>query len=285
MQPPRRNYLVAGARHGLALFVSDNDPSLPSELTLISWNVNGLRAVMKKGFLDFVAGYNPDILCLQEIKCDEENAPKLEIPYPVQYYHSAEKKGYSGTAIFSHHKAASVCTAWPDLEEHPQEGRVQVADFGKFYLVNVYVPNSQNELRRLDYRTRVFDTQFRQRLSELARDKPVVVCGDFNVAHEEIDLARPKANRKNAGFSDEERAEFTQHLGSGLIDTFRLKYPDLPEQYTWWSYRAGARGKNIGWRIDYFLITRDLEPHLTEAFILPEVMGSDHCPIGIKLRW
>jgi len=265
--------------------VNDTDTALPRELTLISWNVNGLRAVIKKGFLDFLAEHNPDILCLQEIKCDEDSAPKLEIPYHAQYYHSAEKKGYSGTAILSHHKAEAVCTAWPDLTEHPQEGRVQVADFGKFYLVNVYVPNSQNELRRLGYRTGEFDPAFRQHLNELAETKPVVVCGDFNVAHEEIDLARPKANRKNAGFTDEERAEFTKHLDSGLIDTFRLKYPNMPEQYTWWSYRAGARGKNIGWRIDYFLISKDLEPQLAEAFILPEVMGSDHCPIGIKLRW
>ncbi|QYY37491.1 exodeoxyribonuclease III [Ruficoccus sp. ZRK36] len=254
-------------------------------MTLISWNVNGLRAVMKKGFGDFIATHQPDILCLQEIKASEADIPKLEIPYSCQYYHSAEKKGYSGTAIFSQNPADGVSLEWPDRTVHPQEGRVQVADFGRFYLVNVYVPNSQNELRRLDYRTGVFDPQFRELLVSLNKTKPVVVCGDFNVAHEEIDIARPKANRRNAGFTDEEREEFTKHLEGGFIDTFRHRNPDLAEQYTWWSFRAGARGRNIGWRIDYFLISRDLEPHLADAFILSDVMGSDHCPLGIRLSW
>lgn len=263
--------------------VSDTD--LPSELTLISWNVNGLRAVMKKGLVDFIEAHQPDILCLQETKCDEAKAPKLEIPYPCQYYHEAEKKGYSGTAIFSRHKAESVSTAWPNTKTHPQEGRVQVADFGRFYLVNVYVPNSQDGLRRLDYRTGQFDPGFRKHLRKLAKTKPVAVCGDFNVAHEEIDIARPKENRKNAGFTDEERAEFSRHLKGGFIDTFRHTHPGEPEHYTWWSFRAGARERNVGWRIDYFLISRDLEPQLAEAFILPDVMGSDHCPVGIRLRW
>ncbi len=265
--------------------MSETTQPLPNELTLVSWNVNGLRAVMKKGFTDFIATHQPDILCLQEIKVNEDAAPKLEIPYPCQYYHEAEKKGYSGTAILSQHPAASVRIDWPDRAVHPQEGRVQVADFGRFYLVNVYVPNSQNELRRLGYRTGEFDPAFREMLTGLAKEKSVVVCGDFNVAHEEIDLARPKPNRRNAGFTDEERAEFTQHLEGGFIDTFRHRNPGLADQYTWWSYRAGARGKNIGWRIDYFLISKDLEPHLDDAFILSDVMGSDHCPLGIRLKW
>lgn len=265
--------------------MSEN-PSLPNELTLVSWNVNGLRAVLKKGFGDFIAAHQPDILCLQEIKAAEADIPKLEIPYPCQYYHSAEKKGYSGTAIFSQNPAATVSLEWPaDRLVHPQEGRVQVADFGRFYLVNVYVPNSQNELRRLGYRTEVFDPQFRELLTKLAEEKSVVVCGDFNVAHEEIDLARPQANRRNAGFTDEERAQFTQHLAGGFIDSFRHRNPGLAEQYTWWSFRGGSRERNVGWRIDYFLVSKDLEPHLEDAFILPDVMGSDHCPLGIRLKW
>ncbi|MEM9227101.1 MAG: exodeoxyribonuclease III [Verrucomicrobiota bacterium] len=254
-------------------------------MTLISWNVNGLRAVMKKGFLDFIEQYQLDILCLQETKVHEAAAPKLEIPYSCQYYHEAEKRGYSGTAILTNHPADSVSTDWPPQPAHPQEGRVQVADYGRFYLVNVYVPNSQDELRRLAYRTEQFDHDFRKYLKALAKHKPVIACGDFNVAHEEIDIARPKANRRSAGFSDEERASFTEHLSSGLVDTFRHMYPDQAEQYTWWSFRGGARARNVGWRIDYFLISTALVPHLDEAFILPEVMGSDHCPVGIRLRW
>ncbi|MEM8550602.1 MAG: exodeoxyribonuclease III [Verrucomicrobiota bacterium] len=254
-------------------------------MTLISWNVNGLRAVMKKGFLDFIAQHQPDILCLQETKVHEAAAPKLEIPYPCQYYHEADKRGYSGTAILANHPASSVRTDWPPQPVHPQEGRVQIADYGRFYLVNVYVPNSQDELRRLTYRIEQFDHDFRLQLKALAEQKPVVICGDFNVAHEEIDIARPKANRRSAGFSDEERASFSDHLSNGLVDTFRHLHPDEAEHYTWWSFRGGARARNVGWRIDYFLISKELVPHLTEAFILPEVMGSDHCPVGIRLRW
>lgn len=256
----------------------------PGTLEIISWNVNGLRAVLRKGVLDFFAAQDADIVCLQETKIQEHQVPKLEIPFPHQFYHSAEKPGYSSTAILSKIKPVAVSTDFPPVTTHPQEGRVQAAEFDTFYLVNVYVPNSQNELRRLDYRTKQFDPQFRAFLQKLARMKPVVVCGDFNVAHREIDLARPKDNRRNAGFTDEERAEFTGHLGAGLLDTFRHFYPDKRDAYTWWTMRGSARERNIGWRIDYFLVSESLEPHLEAAFILPDVLGSDHCPVGIILK-
>lgn len=258
-------------------------PKRPDSLELISWNVNGIRAVMKKGFVDFLTSQDADIVCLQETKAQEEQIPKLEIPYPYQYYHSAEKKGYSSTAILSKVEAIAVDTSFPDTDKHPQEGRVQAAEFEDYYLVNVYVPNSKDGLLRLDYRTQQFDTDFRVFLSNLAKDKPVAVCGDFNVAHKEIDIARPKANRRSAGFTDEERESFTQHLDSGLIDTFREIHPDALEQYTWWSFRGGARARNVGWRIDYWLISTALQPKLKDAFILDQVMGSDHCPVGIEL--
>lgn len=264
----------------------DNTPlKRPGSLELISWNVNGLRAVLRKGSLqDFFATQNADIVCLQETKIQEHQVPKLEIPFPHQFYHSAEKPGYSSTAILSKVAPIAVSTDFPPVTSHPQEGRVQAAEFDSFYLVNVYVPNSQNELRRLPYRTEIFDREFRVFLQRLAKTKPVVVCGDFNVAHQEIDIARPKDNRRNAGFTDEERAEFTDHLGAGFLDSFRHLHPDTRDIYSWWSMRGGARERNVGWRIDYFLISESLGPRLEEAFIMPEVMGSDHCPVGIVLK-
>lgn len=256
----------------------------PGSLELISWNVNGLRAVMKKGFVDFLNTQKADVICLQETKIQEDQVPKLEIPYPYQYYHSAEKRGYSSTAILSHIQPIAVDTSFPSTRKHPQEGRVQAAEFEDYYLVNVYVPNSQDGLRRLDYRTQQFDTDFRKFLKKLAKHKSVAVCGDFNVAHQEIDIARPKANRRNAGFTDEERESFTRHLKSDLIDTFRELYPDAKDRYTWWSLRGGARSRNVGWRIDYWLISASLKPRLEDAFILDQVHGSDHCPVGIILK-
>lgn len=253
-------------------------------MELISWNVNGLRAVLKKGFTDFLHKRQADVVCLQEIKVDADQVPQLEIPYPYQYYHSAAKKGYSGTAILSRIKPLRVTTGMTGKHPHPDEGRIQTAEFEDFYLVNVYVPNSQDGLRRLDYRTQQFDPDFRAYLQTLAKHKPVIACGDFNVAHQEIDIARPKENRRNAGFTDEERLEFTRLLEAGFIDTFRTLHPDARDAYSWWSYRAGARERNIGWRIDYFIASTSLREHITDAFILPDVPGSDHCPVGIRLK-
>lgn len=263
-------------------------PREPAPWQLICWNVNGLRAVMKKGFLEFLAAQDADIVCLQEIKASENQIPKLEIPYPYQYYNSAEKPGYSGTATFSRYEPLSVerpfdgsDSAYP---QHPGEGRVLTLEFERFYLVNVYVPNSQDGLRRLAYRTTAFDHDFREYLKGLDARKPVVVCGDFNVAHEEIDIARPAANRKSPGFTDEERASFTRHLAEPpLVDSFRHHHGAIPHQYTWWSYRAGARERNVGWRIDYFLFSARATDRAAASAILPEVTGSDHCPI--RLDW
>lgn len=252
------------------------------KLKIISWNVNGLRAVMKKGFTDYLEQEKADIVCLQESKITESEVPKLDIPYPCQYWHSADKKGYSGTGLLTHTEPLSYTTQFKGKAEHPQEGRVQTAEFESFYLVNVYVPNSKRELLRLPYRQNEWDPDFRNYLKKLAKKKPVIACGDFNVAHEEIDIARPKNNRRNAGFTDEERNEFTKLLNAGFIDTFRHQHPDEADHYTWWSYRANARANNIGWRIDYFIISNSLEGQLKQAFIRPEVLGSDHCPIGIE---
>lgn len=242
---------------------------------------------MKKGFLDFLDTQNADIVCLQEIKVTEDEAPKLEIPYPYQYYNSASKKGYSGTATFSRHQPLSVERPFdgchPQLDvEHPCEGRVLTLEFADFFLVNVYVPNAQDGLRRLDYRTRTFDRDFRTYLQNLGSRKAVVVCGDFNVAHKEIDIARPTANRKSPGFTDEERTSFSEHLEQAeLLDIFRHHHGDIPEQYTWWSYRGGARARNVGWRIDYFLISQNAAARALNSAILPSVLGSDHCPVSL----
>ncbi len=251
-------------------------------MKLISWNVNGIRAAIGKGFFDFVGSYDPDVLLLQEVKAMED---QVEWPEDLGYHISwnpAVKKGYSGVAAFSKTEPLSVAKGM-GIEEHDQEGRVLTLEYADYYLVNVYTPNAQNGLARIDYRME-WDQAFREHLLGLQGHKPVIFCGDLNVAHEEIDLARPKANRKNAGFSDQERESFTQLLDAGFIDTFRHFHPDEPDQYSWWSYRAGARGKNIGWRIDYFGVTASFIDKVKSASILPEVMGSDHCPVEIVLK-
>jgi len=251
---------------------------------LISWNVNGIRACLGKGLPEFLASETPDILCLQETKArpDQVSLP-AEFDGHQAIWNPAEKAGYSGVAVFTRDTPLDVHHGL-GIENHDREGRVLTLEFPDFHLVNVYTPNSQNELRRLPYRME-WDEAFLQHLVGLAgTGKPVVFCGDLNVAHQEIDLARPKQNRFNAGFSDEERAGFTRLLDSGFLDTFRHFHPDQTEAYSWWSYRAGARGKNIGWRIDYFGVTHDLADRLHAAHILPEVLGSDHCPVSLELK-
>ncbi|HTB63920.1 MAG TPA: exodeoxyribonuclease III [Opitutales bacterium] len=251
--------------------------------TLISWNVNGLRSVIGKGLLTFIEQRIPDVLCLQEIKISEEHVPALALPYAHQFWHHAEKPGYSGTAILSHVKPRQVLRDFPGKHVHPAEGRVLAAEFAGYWLVNVYVPNSRRELVRLPYRQKEWDPALRKFLSDLAREKPVIVCGDFNVAHAEIDLANPASNRRNAGFTDEERTGFTDLLGAGFVDVFRDKHPGEKGHYSWWTYRSDARARNIGWRIDYFLVSSPLAKKVREAFIWPDVTGSDHCPVGIEL--
>lgn len=251
-------------------------------MKLLSWNVNGIRAAIKKGFADFVAAEQPDILCLQETKARPEQVElPLELGGYQHYWSSAVKPGYSGVAVFTREKPLSVKEGL-GIEEHDQEGRVLTVEYDDFILVNVYTPNAQDGLRRLPYRME-WDAAFREHCAEQARAKPVVFCGDLNVAHQEIDLARPKANHKSAGFSDEERAGFTDLLDAGFVDTFRLHYPDKEEAYSWWSYRGGARQRNVGWRIDYFGVSTGFAGRVEDAFILPEVMGSDHCPVGVTL--
>ena len=249
-------------------------------MKLISWNVNGLRACVGKGFFDFLAAEQPDMMCLQETKLQPEQAPQIEGYY--EYWNSAEKKGYSGVALFSKNEPQSV-TYGIGIEEHDHEGRVITADYGEFYLVTVYTPNSQDELRRLDYRMR-WEDDFRAYLKKLDAEKPVIVCGDMNVAHQEIDLKNPKTNRRNAGFTDEERAKMTELLEAGFTDTFRHFYPDLEGAYSWWSYRFKAREKNAGWRIDYFLVSDRFADRVKDARILSDVFGSDHCPVLIEVE-
>ncbi|MCU4163568.1 exodeoxyribonuclease III [Carboxylicivirga caseinilyticus] len=254
-------------------------------MKLISWNVNGLRAVAKKDFFESFDQMGPDILCLQETKAqDDQVAEVLKSMFGYHIYsNSAEKKGYSGTAVISKQEPISV-TKGIGIEEHDNEGRVLTVEYDKFYLVNVYVPNSGSELKRLDYR-QDWDKAFFDYLKKLEEKKPVLSCGDFNVAHKEIDLARPKANyNKSAGFMQEEIDGMDRFTQGGLIDTFRYLHPNEPDKYSWWSYRAGARGKNIGWRIDYFLASESFLPEIKDAFILPEIMGSDHCPVGIEIN-
>lgn len=237
---------------------------------------------MQKGFNDWLLQADADLVCLQETKLQPEQAPREAIALPHQHYYAAEKKGYSGTALLAREACAEPRHGW-DAEGHPPEGRVQTLDCGAFYLVNVYVPNAQDGLRRLDYRLQ-WDADFRGHIAGLRQQKPVVACGDFNCAHEEIDLARPKANRGSAGFSDEERASFSQHLTGGLVDVLRERHPDQPGLYTWWSYRGGARSRNVGWRLDYFLVDERLRAHVTDVNIHPDVLGSDHCPISLTLQ-
>lgn len=251
-------------------------------MRLLSWNVNGIRAVLGKGFPDFVATEKPDILCLQETKARPEQVPlPLELGGYHAYWNSAEKPGYSGVAVFSREKPIDVKVGLGH-DDHDKEGRVLTLEYADFILVNVYTPNAQDELRRLPYRL-TWDDVFRTHCATEAQRKPVIFCGDLNVAHKEIDLARPKDNRRNPGFSDEERASFGKLLDAGFTDTFRHHYPDKAAAYSWWSYRAGARQKNVGWRIDYFGVSTPFMHRVTDAEILPHVMGSDHCPVGITL--
>jgi len=252
-------------------------------MKLISWNVNGLRSVLGKGLLEFWAAEKPDVLCLQEIKARPEQVADTNWPHGfLPHWNSAEKPGYSGTATFSKKRPADQ-TAGIGIEEHDREGRVVALEYEDFFLVNVYTPNSQRELTRLEYRTQQWEPAFRSYLKTLEKKKPVVVCGDLNVAHTELDLANPKTNRRNAGFTDEERAEFQALVEAGFVDTFRLFTPGNGH-YTWWSYMNGARPRNIGWRIDYFLVSAELVPRVKSARILPHVPGSDHCPVVLELR-
>lgn len=247
----------------------------------ISWNVNGIRACVKKGFLDFFKEADADIFCIQETKM-QEGQLDLELDGYEQYWNYAVKKGYSGTAVFTKERPLAV-TYGMAIEEHDQEGRVITLEYEDFYFVTVYTPNSQSELARLDYRM-TWEDDFLAYLKGLEEKKPVVFCGDLNVAHKEIDLKNPKTNRKNAGFTDEERGKFTDLLAAGFTDTFRYLYPDVEGIYSWWSYRFSARAKNAGWRIDYFITSPALKDRLEDARIHTEIMGSDHCPVELKIK-
>ena len=250
-------------------------------MRLISWNVNGLRAAVKKGFIENFNALDADIFCLQETKL-QAGQIELDLPGYHQYWCYAEKKGYSGTAVFSRVEPISV-TYNLGYPEHDSEGRVITCEFEDFYLVCVYTPNSQNELKRLDYRM-TWEDAFRAYLMELDKKKPVVACGDMNVAKEEIDLKNPNTNHMNAGFTDQERDKMRELLASGFTDTFRYLYPDKRDAYSWWSFRAAARERNVGWRIDYFICSDRLRERIADAFICPEIMGSDHCPVGLELK-
>ena len=250
------------------------------ELKFISWNVNGLRAVVGKNFLEAFSSLDADFFSLQETKL-QEGQIDLQIPGYYSYWNYAEKKGYSGTAIFTRHKPLGVSYGL-GIEEHDKEGRVITLEYEKFYLVDAYVPNSQDELKRLDYRMK-WEDDLRSYLMDLSKKKSVVYCGDLNVAHKEIDLKNPKTNRMNPGFTDEEREKMTALLSSGFTDTFRYLYPDKENIYSWWSYRFRAREKNTGWRIDYFIVSDDLKDKVKEAGIHTEILGSDHCPVSLVL--
>ena len=250
-------------------------------MKLISWNVNGLRAAVTKGFIDSFNELDADIFCLQETKLQPHQI-ELELPGYEQFWNSAVKKGYSGTAVFTRVKPISV-TNGIGIEEHDQEGRVITAEYDNFYLVCCYTPNSQRELARLDYRM-TWEDAFRAYLLELDKNKPVILCGDLNVAHNEIDLKNPKTNRKNAGFSDEERAKMTELLESGFTDTFRYLYPDAVDEYSWWSYMGKARDRNVGWRIDYFITSKRLDDKIKAAKIHQQIFGSDHCPVELDIE-
>ena len=253
-------------------------------MRLISWNVNGLRAAITKGFGNFFNEINADIFCIQETKMQEEqiddNMKELFKEYN-SYWNSAEKKGYSGTAIFSKRKPINV-TYGIGIEEHDKEGRVITLEFENFFMVDCYTPNAKRGLERLDYRV-IWEDEFRKYLLKLNETKPVILCGDLNVAHEEIDLKNPKTNRGNAGFTDEEREKMTELLNAGFTDTFRYLYPDKEDAYSWWSYMFKAREKNVGWRIDYFIVSKTIEDKIKEASIYSEILGSDHCPVGLEI--
>lgn len=250
-------------------------------MKFISWNVNGLRAVVGKGFADIFKVFDADFFCLQETKL-QEGQIDLAFEGYESYWSYADRKGYSGTAIFTRHKPLSVRTSI-DVDRHDHEGRITALEFDDFFLVNVYTPNSQNELARLDYRMD-WENEFLNFVKELDSMKPVVICGDMNVAHEEIDLANPKTNRRNAGFTDEERSCITRLLEAGFTDTYRHLNPDKTGAYSWWSYRGRAREKNVGWRIDYFLISNRLVDRLENADIHADITGSDHCPVELRLK-
>lgn len=249
-------------------------------MKLVSWNVNGIRAVLTKGFEDFFKNVNADIFCIQETKC-QEGQVELEFEGYQSFWNSAEKKGYSGTAIFTKIKPLAVKFGI-GIEEHDKEGRVITLEFKDFYMVNIYTPNSKRELERLDYR-QIWEDEIRKYLLNLNKTKPVIMCGDLNVAHKEIDLKNPKTNTHNAGFTIEERNKMTELLNSGFIDTFRYLYPDKTDCYTWWSYMRKAREKNVGWRIDYFIVSDSIKNKIKEANIYQEITGSDHCPIGLEI--
>jgi exodeoxyribonuclease-3 len=251
-------------------------------MKIISWNVNGIRAVLKKNFMEFMNDYNPDIICLQETKASEEQVDlKLE-NYPYKYWNSAVKKGYSGTAIFSKYAPVSVENDLK-IEKHDMEGRVITFELNNYYLITVYTPNSKRDLSRLNYRNKEWDVDFLNYLKKLEEKKPVVFCGDLNVAHNEIDLKNPKTNKKNAGFTLEEREGFNNLVDSGFVDTFRM-FNSEEGHYTWWSYMFNARARNIGWRIDYFCASNIIKNKITKSIILPEVLGSDHAPILIEIK-
>lgn len=250
-------------------------------MKLISWNVNGIRACVNKGFKEFFEKINADIFCIQETKCQPEQI-ELEFDGYYAYWNSAEKKGYSGTAIFTKQKPIYV-TYGIGIDEHDKEGRVITLEFKDFYMINIYTPNAKRGLERLDYR-QIWEDEIRKYLLKLNQEKPVIMCGDLNVAHKEIDLKNPKSNRGNAGFTDEEREKMTALLSAGFIDTFRYIYPDKTDSYSWWSYMGKAREKNVGWRIDYFIVSKDIKDKIEDAMIYPEIMGSDHCPVGLIIN-
>ncbi len=250
-------------------------------MKLVSWNVNGLRAIYKKGFEESFKKLDADIFCIQETKM-QEGQIELDLQGYYQYYNYAERKGYSGTAIFTKKEPLNV-EYGIGIEEHDKEGRVITLEFDKFYMVNCYTPNSGRELARLEYRM-TWEEAFKKYLIELDKQKPVIICGDLNVAHTEIDLKNPKSNRKNAGFTDEERSKIEELLNSGFTDTFRKIYPDKEGAYTWWSYMFNARANNAGWRIDYFLVSDRISKNIKDAYIYSEIMGSDHCPVGLEIE-
>ncbi len=250
-------------------------------MKLISWNVNGLRAVINKGFMDFFKKADADIFCVQETKMQEGQLELILDGY-YQYWNSAEKKGYSGTAIFTKEKPLNVSYGL-GIEEHDKEGRIITLEFENFYFVDCYTPNSKRELERLDYRM-VWEDEVRKYLKKLDEVKPVIYCGDLNVAHEEIDLKNPKTNRRNAGFTDEERNKMTELLSAGFTDSFRYLYPEKENCYSWWSYMGHAREKNVGWRIDYFIVSNSIQEKIKDSIIHSDVMGSDHCPIELQIE-
>ena len=249
-------------------------------MKLISWNVNGIRACLNKGFSDFFKEVNADIFCLQETKCQTEQI-NLEFEGYTSYWNSAERKGYSGTAIFTKKQPINV-TYGIGIEEHDKEGRIITLEFENFYLVTNYTPNAKRELERLDYRM-IWEDEIRKYLLELNKKKPVIMCGDLNVAHEEIDLKNPKTNKGNAGFTNEERGKMTELLNAGFIDSYRYLYPEKIE-YSWWSYMGHAREKNVGWRIDYFIVSNDFRENIKDATIYTKILGSDHCPVGLEIK-